>query len=119
MSARTSFDAFFAGVQRELDAGALDCSSETQRRYGENTMPSRDRRVRGVVFPHSASEVQIVVRLANEHHVPLYPISAGNKHRSRQSLASERRASGRRSWPPHDRILEINDELVTRSSSPA
>jgi hypothetical protein len=37
MSERISFDAFFAGVQRELDAGALDCSSEALRRYGENT----------------------------------------------------------------------------------
>jgi 4-cresol dehydrogenase (hydroxylating) flavoprotein subunit len=108
---RTSFDAFFVAVQRELDAGALDCSSETQRRYGENTMPSGDRRVRGVVFPHSTSEVQIVVQLANEHHVPLYPISAGNNiglgSRSPVSDGQVVVDLGRHM----NRILEINDEL--------
>jgi 4-cresol dehydrogenase (hydroxylating) len=108
---RTSFDAFFAAAQRELDAGALDGASETQRRYGETTMPSGDRRVRGVVFPRSAAEVQTVVRLANEHHVPLYPISAGNNiglgNRSPVSDGQVVVDLGRHM----NRILEINDEL--------
>src|SRR5262245_14669590 len=108
---RTSFDAFFAAVQRELDAGALDGSSETQRRYGLTGMVLGDRRGRGVVLPYSAVEVGTVVRLPNQHQAPLYRIGAGNSiglgERSPVSDGQVVVDLGRRV----DRILEINDEL--------
>ena len=41
-------------------------------------MPGGDRPPAGVVYPGSTADVQAIVRAANTHHVPLYPISTGN-----------------------------------------
>jgi 4-cresol dehydrogenase (hydroxylating) len=68
---------FLDAAQRALGASAVNRAPETLRRYGENTMPAGDRFVAGVVYPGSTAEVQTVVRLANEHRVPLWPISTG------------------------------------------
>jgi len=68
---------YLDAVQAALGAEAVNVAPETQRRYGENTMPAGDRSVSGVVYPGSTAEVQTIVRLANEHRVPLWPISTG------------------------------------------
>ncbi len=73
-----TFDTFFKELESRLGAGAINRSEETLVRYGENTMPGGNRRPAGVVYPSSTAEVQIVVRAANAHGVPLYPISTGN-----------------------------------------
>jgi 4-cresol dehydrogenase (hydroxylating) len=78
MPTPASFDAFFAEIEAALGADAVNRSAETLLRYGENTMPGGDRPPAGVVFPASTAEVQAIVRAANTHAVPLYPVSTGN-----------------------------------------
>src|SRR5262245_35705121 len=73
-----AFDTFFGDIASALGAAAINRSEETLRRYGENTMPGGDRRPAGVVYPASTADVQTIVRSANKHGVPLYPISTGN-----------------------------------------
>jgi 4-cresol dehydrogenase (hydroxylating) flavoprotein subunit len=73
-----SFDAFFTDVEKALGPDGVNRSEETLARYGENTMPGGDRRPAGVVYPASTADVQAIVRSANAHAVPLYPISTGN-----------------------------------------
>ena len=73
-----NFEAFFSTIEDALGADGINRSDETIRRYGENTMPGGDRPPAGVVYPGSTADVQAVVRAANKHRVPLYPISTGN-----------------------------------------
>ena len=73
-----AFDKFFAEIAAAIGVDAINRSEETLRRYGENTMPGGDRRPAGVVYPSSTADVQKIVRSANAHGVPLYPISTGN-----------------------------------------
>ena len=72
------YDGFFSAIVRELGDEAVNLSPETRLRYGENTMPRGTRDVLGVVFPRSTDDVLAVVRAANRHRVPIYPMSAGN-----------------------------------------
>lgn len=107
-----NFDAFFQEIARSLGAEAVNRSEETLIRYGENTMPGGDRRPAGVVYPGSTAEVQTVVRAANTHRVPLYPVSTGNNiglgSRSASTAGQVILDLGRRM----NRILEINDRLA-------
>src|SRR5262245_5357971 len=73
-----AFDTFFNEIAAAIGTDAVNRSEETLRRYGENTMPGGDRWPAGVVYPASTAEVQNIVRSANAHGVPLYPISTGN-----------------------------------------
>ena len=73
-----TFDSFFSEIAAAIGADAVNRSEETLRRYSENTMPGGDRRPAGVVYPASTADVQKIVRGANAHGVPLYPISTGN-----------------------------------------
>ncbi len=61
-----------------LGAANVNITPETLVRYGENTLPGGDRRPSAVLYPSITAEVQAIVRLANTHKVPLYPISTGN-----------------------------------------
>ncbi|MGO1075906.1 FAD-binding oxidoreductase [Inquilinus sp. CA228] len=70
-------EAFFSEIGSVLGADGVNRSEETIRRYGENTMPGGDVRPAGVVTPRSTAEVQAIVRAANTHGVPLYPVSTG------------------------------------------
>ena len=70
-------DAFLAEVAQSLGSDGINLSEETIRRYGENTQPGGDVRPAGVLYPRSTADVQAIVRLANKHYVPLYPISTG------------------------------------------
>ena len=69
---------FFNEIAAAIGGDAVNRSEETLSRYGENTMPGGDRRPAGVVYPASTADVQKIVRSANAHGVPLYPISTGN-----------------------------------------
>ncbi len=73
-----NLDAFLAEVGGALGGDNVNTSDDTLTRYGENTMPGGDRRPSAVVYPGSTAEVQAVVRAANAHKVPLYPVSTGN-----------------------------------------
>ena len=73
-----NLDAFFSTIGELLGAEGINRSEETIRRYGENTMPGGDRPPAGVIYPASTADVQAIVRAANKHKVPLYPISTGS-----------------------------------------
>ena len=73
----SAIDEFFAAAEKSLGASSINRSEETIRRYGEHTMPGNDKRPAGVIYPASTGDVQAVVRLANQHKVPLYPVSTG------------------------------------------
>ena len=68
---------FFDAVRDALSEGAVDVSDEARTRYGFNRLPGGDRTPSGVLFPSSTADVQQMVRLANEHHVALWPTSTG------------------------------------------
>jgi 4-cresol dehydrogenase (hydroxylating) len=107
-----NLEAFFSVTADTLGADGVNRSAETVQRYGENTMPGGDRPPAGVVYPGSTADVQAIVRAANKHHVPLYPISTGNNiglgSRSASAAGQVVVDLGRRM----DRILEIDDKLA-------
>lgn len=78
MASNDQMNAFFSDIERQLGTDSANRTEETVRRYAENTMPGGDRRPAGVVYPRSTTDVQAIVRAANTHRVPLYPISTGN-----------------------------------------
>ena len=75
-------------------------------------MPGGDRPPAGVVYPASTADVQAIVRAANKHHVPLYPISTGNNiglgTRSAAAAGQVVVDLGRRM----NRILDIDEKLA-------
>ena len=106
-----AFDTFFSEITTVMGSDAVNRSEETLRRYGENTMPGGDRQPAGVVYPASTADVQRVVRSANAHGVPLYPISTGN------NIGLGSRSASRAGQVVVDlgyrmnRILEVNERL--------
>ena len=107
-----NLDAFFATVGELLGGEGINRSEETIRRYGENTMPGGDRPPAGVIYPASTADVQAIVRAANKHKVPLYPISTGNNiglgTRSAAAAGQVVVDLGRRM----NRILDIDEKLA-------
>ena len=107
-----NLEAFFSDVGELLGAEWINRSEETIRRYGENTMPGGDRPPAGVIYPASTADVQAIVRAANKHHVPLYPISTGNNiglgTRSAAAAGQVVVDLGRRM----NRILDIDEKLA-------
>ncbi|MBN9083448.1 MAG: FAD-binding oxidoreductase [Rhizobiales bacterium 62-17] len=73
-----ALEAFLKDVARDVGPDAVNVSAETIARYGENTMPGGDRPPAAVVTPSSTQHVQAIVKAANAHKIPLYPISTGN-----------------------------------------
>jgi len=69
---------FAESVRAELGGDAVDLTDETIARYGFNRLPGGDRRPAGVVFPASTRDVQVVVRLAGQHGMSLWPTSTGH-----------------------------------------
>ena len=69
--------AAFDALRRSLGPDAVDTSEAAIARYSRNLLPSGDRRPSGVVYPASTSDVQAIVRVANDYHVPLYSFSTG------------------------------------------
>src|ERR1044072_2088827 len=68
---------FFSAVRAHLGPDAVDTAPETLVRYGVNLLPCGALPPAGVVFPGSTEEVQVIVRMANEHGVALWPTSTG------------------------------------------
>ncbi len=63
-----------------------------------------------VVSPASVDDVQAIVRLANEHRIPLWPISRG-KNNGYGGAAPQVRGTVMLSFKEMNRVLEINEEL--------
>src|SRR5262249_4766611 len=110
--------AVFDALRRALCSDAVDTSEETISRYGRNDLPGGDRRPAGVVYPASTADVQALVRITNEHRVPLYSFSTG-----------ENRGMGLRSpirpgqiivdvGARMNRILEIDETLCFAAIEP-
>ena len=108
----SAVEEFFTAVAKALGNGSINRSEETIRRYGEHTMPGNDKRPAGVIYPASTNDVQAVVRLANKHNTPLYPISTG------QNIGLGSRSAPREGQVVLDlgvkmnRILEIDEKLA-------
>lgn len=64
----------------------------------------------GVVSPASVEDVQAVVRIANEHRIPIWPISRG-KNNGYGGAAPQVRGSVMVSFRNMNKVLEINEEL--------
>lgn len=106
-----SVEQFFSEIAQEIGREAVDRSDDTCLRYGETTLPAGDRRPAGVLFPASTVDVQAIVRAANRHTVPLWPISTGNNIGlgSRAPVMAKQVVVdlGRRM----NRILDVDEEL--------
>ncbi len=106
-----NYRAFYDDVASAIGAEAVDISPATVARFGENTLPSRNRPPSGVVFPASTKDVIEVVQAANRHKVALFPISTGN------NIGIGSRAPVRAGYCIVDlgrrmnRIVEINETL--------
>ncbi len=111
MTATSAIDSFFSEIEGHLGPDAVNRSTDTTVRYGENTMPGGSRTVDGVVYPASTGDVQAMVRAANKHGVGLYPNSTGNNiglgSRSPVLNGQVVMDLGRRMH----RILEINETM--------
>lgn len=103
---------FLAEIETRIGSDGVNQSVETLKRYGENTLPGGDNLPSAVVYPRSTADVQAIVRAANTHHVPLYPVSTGNNiglgSRSPNSPGQVVVDLGRKM----NRILEINETLA-------
>lgn len=105
------YDGFFSAIVRALGDEAVNLSPETRLRYGENTMPRGTRDVLGVVFPRSTDDVLAVVRAANQHRVPIYPMSAGNNvGLGSRSPVQDGQVVIDLGWHM-SRIIEVNEDL--------
>ena len=78
MTDATNFDGFLTQVGAELGPEHVNTTDDTLTRYGENTLPKGDRPPAAVLYPGSTADVAAIVKAANTHKVPLYPISTGN-----------------------------------------
>ena len=67
-------EAFLREVERAI--GAEHVARDGQA-YGVHTLPAADRPPGAVIYPGSTEEVQAIVRAANAHRVPVFPISTG------------------------------------------
>lgn len=63
-------------IERLLGAENVKVDLETLKKETVNTL-GLERQIRGVVYPASTKEVLEIVKIANENHIPLYPISRG------------------------------------------
>lgn len=64
--------------QRELGAGQVVCDPQGVAHYTRSVCAST-RQVVAVLKPSTAEEVRRIVAVANEHKIPLYPISCGKQ----------------------------------------
>lgn len=71
-----NLSAALAAWRREIGDAQVLADVATLDRYAQNAS-GLDRAIGAVVKPASTDEVQRVVRIANEFHIPLYPISSG------------------------------------------
>jgi 4-cresol dehydrogenase (hydroxylating) len=108
---QSSYQAFYEEVASAIGGDAVDLSPSTIARFGENTLPSRNRPPSGVVFPATTNDVTAIVQAANRHKVALFPISTGN------NIGIGSRAPVRAGYCLVDlgrrmnKILEVNETL--------
>ncbi|HEX2691084.1 MAG TPA: FAD-binding oxidoreductase [Kofleriaceae bacterium] len=76
--ANDNLDGFLRDVERAIGAEHVSLVEDVLRDYGAHSLPAADRRPGAVVCPGSTAEVQAVVRAANAHRVPVFPISTGH-----------------------------------------
>jgi 4-cresol dehydrogenase (hydroxylating) len=111
MSDGGNLDGFLDQVGDALGSAHINTSDDTLTRYGENTLPGGDRRPAAVIYPGSTDEVAQVVKAANAHKVPLYPVSTGN------NMGLGTRAAPREGMVVLDlgrrmnRILEVDEKM--------
>jgi 4-cresol dehydrogenase (hydroxylating) flavoprotein subunit len=111
VSRKASLESFFDAAIKTIGAEWIDRSEATIASHSEHTLPGEPIAPGGVVAPGSVDEVQVLVRLANDFDIPLWPISNGMN----VSLGSRAPISvgqvvvdlGRRM----NRILSIDEEL--------
>jgi 4-cresol dehydrogenase (hydroxylating) len=111
-------ESFLHAVANVIGAANVSVGSETLTRYGETTLPAGDRPPSGVLYPGSTEEVQRIVRLANEHRVPLFPISTGNNMGLGTRAAPEPGMIVVDCGKRMNRILEINETLAYAAVEP-
>ncbi len=70
-------ETFVSAVRAAMGAEAVDTAEDTLAAYGFNRLPGGDCRPAAVVFPGNTDDVQILVELAGEHGISLWPTSAG------------------------------------------
>lgn len=63
-------------IERLLGVENLKVDLETLKKETVNTL-GLERQIYGIVYPANTKEVQGIVKIANESHIPLYPISRG------------------------------------------
>ena len=107
---------FFSEIAAAMGADAVNRSEETLLRYGENTMPGGDRPPAGAGYSASTADVQKIVRSANAHGVPLYPISTDTL--SGSPAVPLQRAGRRRRPRPPDLISSSRSSTRVGSASP-
>lgn len=106
-----STSSFLNQIVVALGPDAVATDGETCAAYGRHTLPGGDHVPSAVLYPDSAGAVQTMVRLANQHRTPLFPIGMG-RNLGLGSRAPMRSGQvvidlGRRM----NHILEINEEL--------
>lgn len=73
-----NLERFLKEVEREIGADHVSLVAATIEDYGTHTLPAPDRRPGAVVYPGSTAEVQAIVRAANAHRTPIFPVSTGH-----------------------------------------
>jgi 4-cresol dehydrogenase (hydroxylating) len=102
---------FLEALDNSCGPGTVTTDAIVCGNYGQHTLPDADHIPSAVLFPDSTAAVQTIVRLANQHRVPLFPISMG-RNLGLGSRAPMRSGQvvvdlGRRM----NRIVEVNDDL--------
>lgn len=103
--------AFLDAVAKSLGETIVDRREAERMAVGRHTLPGPDLPPPGILYPASTADVQTIVKLANEFHVPLFPVSTGWNlgigSRAPMNAGQVVVALGQRM----NRIIEINDDL--------
>src|SRR5947209_8639660 len=108
--ARESVDRALAAIASAIGAEKFEVEdvSEFADPFG---VPGEDSNLPcGVVSPTSVEDVQAIVRIANEHGLPLWPIGRG-KNNGYGGGAPRLRGALMLSFRSMNKVLEINEEL--------
>lgn len=102
---------FLDEVAGRLGPDAVDRSEAERAAAGHHTLPGPDLPPPAILYPASTAEVQAIVKLANIHRVPLFPISTGWNRgigsRAPMEPGQVVMALGKRM----NKVIEVNDEL--------
>lgn len=108
---RPNTSLFLDEVANRLGPDAVDRSEAERAATGHHTLPGPDLPPPAILYPASTAEVQAIVKLANIHRVPLFPISTGWNlgigSRAPMEPGQVVMALGKRM----NKVIEVNDEL--------